>query len=83
MKIFQIIFVVACVIAAVSCNPGNNEIGGNGNVNNQQSNGDGRFCAFVIAVVSCNPGNNAMDGNGNAMNKQTISDGRFCAVCGN
>ncbi|KNC29148.1 hypothetical protein FF38_13626 [Lucilia cuprina] len=46
MKVFQIILVVACAIAAVSCYPGNNVIGGNGNTNNKQTNGDGKVCAL-------------------------------------
>ncbi|KNC21331.1 hypothetical protein FF38_10791 [Lucilia cuprina] len=40
MKVLQIAFVVACIIAAVSCNPGNNGIHGDGNSGNQQTNFD-------------------------------------------
>ncbi|KNC29147.1 hypothetical protein FF38_13625 [Lucilia cuprina] len=45
MKLFQIIFIVASVIAVVSCNPGNNAMDGNGNAMNKQTISDGRFCA--------------------------------------
>ncbi|KAI8115711.1 hypothetical protein FF38_10792 [Lucilia cuprina] len=46
MKVLQVAFVVACIIAAVSCNPGHNVIKGNSNQGNKQTNFNAKGTLF-------------------------------------
>ncbi|TMW51779.1 hypothetical protein DOY81_003160 [Sarcophaga bullata] len=88
MNLFQIIFVIGCVIVSVVGAPGHNGIKGNNNSNNHQTNINlslGLFksieCGYTAKYTHGNSKNigcrityNVISGNGNSGNHQSNAD---------